>query len=179
MASDYGLNFGFRRSDESMAIREGRLKVPAAGTFVQGECVVFDPANPGFLKRGAANEPAVPGYSGMLVQEEVWDRSIYGRQVLDSFALNEILNNRLATVWSGAGTKVWFKNTPAQTRVDGRVIAAAGLLASPATIAVGDRLGWNGTHWAEVDGAVGSPTNAHFVVTLSNGVDYVEAVRLA
>lgn len=174
MASDYGLNFGFRRSDESMAIREGRQKVPAAGIFKQGECVVLDPANPGFLKRGAANEPAVPGYSGMLIQEEIWDRSIYGRQVLDSFALNEVLNNRLATIWSGAGTKVWFKNTGAQTRVDGRIIAASGLLVAPAAIAVGDRLGWDGTGYAEVaDGPA-----AHFVVTLSNGVDYVEAVRL-
>lgn len=179
MASDYGLNFGFRRSDESMAIREGRQKVPSVGTFRQGECVVIDPANPGFLKRAAANEPAIPGYSGMLIQEEVWDRSIYGRQVLDSFGLDEVLNNRLATIWSGAGTKVWFKNTPAQTRVDGRQIPARGLLVSPATIAVGDRLGWDGTGYAEVTGAAGAPTNAHFIVTLSNGVDYVEAVRLA
>lgn len=174
MASDYGRNFGFRRSDETMAIREGRQKVPASGTFVQGECVVIDPANPGFLKRGAAGEIAVPGYSGMLVQEEIWDRSVYGRQVLDSFSLDEVLNNRLATIWSGAGTKVWFRNTTAQTRADGRVIAAGGLLASPATIAAGDYLGWDGTKWAEVaDG----PT-AHFIVTLSNGLDYVEATRL-
>src|SRR6187551_616330 len=28
MASDYRLNFGFRRSDESMATREGRFKTP-------------------------------------------------------------------------------------------------------------------------------------------------------
>lgn len=174
MASDYGLNFGFRRSDESMAIREGRLKVPAAGVFRQGECVVFDPANPGFLKRAAANEAAVPGYSGMLIQEEVWDRSIYGRQVLDSFGLSEVLNNRLATIWSGAGTKVWFKNTAAQTRVDGRVIAASGLLADPTTLAIGNYLGWNGTAYAEVADA----TTAHFVITLANGVDYAEAVRL-
>lgn len=180
MASDYGRNFGFRRSDETMAIREGRQKVPATGTFVQGECVVVDPANPGFLKRAAANEVAIPGYSGMLIQEEVWDRSVYGRQVLDSFALNGVLNSRLATIWSGAGTKVWFRNTAAQTRVDGRVIAAAGLLASPATIAVGDFLGWNGTQYAEVapagDGS--APPTAHFIVTLSNGVDFVEATRL-
>lgn len=175
MASDYGLNFGFRRSDETMAIREGRLKVPATGTFRQGECVAFDPANPGFLKRAAADEPAVPGWSGMLIQEEVWDRSIYGRQVLDSFALDEVLNNRLATIWSGAGTKVWFKNTPAQTRADGRVIAAGGLLADPTTLAVGDYLGWNGTAYAEALDA----TTAHFRVTLANGVDYAEAVRLA
>jgi hypothetical protein len=174
MASDYGLNFGFRRSDESMAIREGRLKVPAAGVFKQGECVVFDPANPGFLKRGAANEKAVAGYSGMLIQEEIWDRSIYGRQVLDSFGLDEVLNNRLATVWSGAGTKVWFKNSLGQTRVDGRVVAAAGLLADPTTLAIGNYLGWNGTKYAEV----ADETTAHFVITLANGVDYAEAVRL-
>jgi hypothetical protein len=174
MASDYGRNFGFRRSDETMAIREGRQKVPATGTFKQGECVVIDPANPGFLKRGVANQPAIAGFSGMLVQEEVWDRSHYGRQVLDSFALDEVLNNRLATIWSGAGTKVWFRNTALQQRVDGRVIAAAGLLVSPTTIAAGDFLGWDGTKWAEV----ASDALAHFVVTLSNGLDYVEATRL-
>lgn len=174
MASDYGRNFGFRRSDETMAIREGRQKVPASGTYRQGECVVIDPANPGFLKRGVANQACIPGYSGMLVQEEIWDRSIYGRQTLDSFALDEVMNSRLATIWSGSGIKVWFRNTAAQTRADGRVIPAAGLLASPATIAVGDYLGWNGTQWAEVaDGPA-----AHFIVTLSNGLDYVEATRL-
>lgn len=174
MASDYGLNFGFRRSDETMAIREGRQKVPAAGTFKQGDCVVIDPANPGFLKKGAAGEDAVSGWSGLLVQEEVWDRSIYGRQTLDSFALDEVLNNRLATIWSGAGTKVWFKNTDAQTRVDGRVIPAVTKVASAATVAVGDYLGWDGTAWAEV--AAGP--DAFMRVTLSNGVDYVEAVLL-
>lgn len=180
MASDYGRNFGFRRSDETMAIREGRQKVPASGTFVQGECVVIDPANPGFLKRAAAGELAIPGYSGMLIQEEIWDRSVYGRQVLDSFALNEVLNNRLATIWSGAGTKVWFRNTLAQTRVDGRVIAAQGLLVDPAGMTAGEFLGWNGTGYAVVAPAAdgSAPPAAHFVITLSNGVDYVEATRL-
>jgi hypothetical protein len=175
MASDYGRNFGFRRSDETMAIREGRQKVPAVGTFKQGECVVIDPANPGFLKRGAAAELPVPGYSGLLVQEEIWDRSVYGRQVLDSFALDEVLNNRLATIWSGAGTKVWFRNTAAQTRVDGRVIAAAGLLDAPEGMTAGELLGWTGTKW----GVVTDRATAHFVITLSNGLDYVEATRLA
>lgn len=181
MASDYGRNFGFRRSDETMAIREGRQKVPAAGVFKQGECVVIDPANPGFLKRGVAGQVAIAGFSGMLVQEEIWDRSVYGRQTLDSFALDEVLNNRLATIWSGAGTKVWFRNTVAQARVDGRQITAGGLLISPATIAAGDFLGWDGTGWAEVAAAAGggAPATAHFVVTLSNGLDYVEATRLA
>lgn len=175
MASDYGRNFGFRRSDETMAIREGRQKVPATGAFKQGECVVIDPANPGFLKRGAASELPVPGYSGMLVQEEIWDRSVYGRQVLDSFALDDVLNSRLATIWSGAGTKVWFRNTAAQTRVDGRVIAASGLLDTPSGMTAGELLGWSGTKWAVVT----DRTLAHFVITLSNGVDYVEATRLA
>jgi hypothetical protein len=175
MASDYGRNFGFRRSDETMAIREGRQKVPAVGVFKQGMCVVIDPANPGFLKLGAANEKAVPGFSGMLIQEDVWDRSHYGRQVLDSFALDEVLNNRLATIWSGAGTKVWMRNTVGQNRVDGRVIGAAGLLDAPEGMTAGEYLGWTGTKW----GVVADAANAHFVITLSNGLDYVEATRLA
>lgn len=175
MASDYGRNFGFRRSDETMAIREGRQKVPSVGVFKQGQCVVIDPANPGFMKLGAANELAVPGFAGMLIQEEVWDRSIYGRQVLDSYALDEVLNNRLATIWSGAGTKVWFRNTTGSTRADGRVIAAAGLLDTPAGMTAGELLGWSGTKWTVVTDRAA----AHFIITLSNGLDYVEATRLA
>jgi hypothetical protein len=171
MASDYGLNFGFRRSDESMAVREGRQRVPAAGTFKQGDYVALDPANPGFLKRADANVVPQTGLTGLLVQEEAWDRSIYGRQVLDSSALDEVLNSRQAIIWSGAGTKVWLRNTTTQTRADGRQIDGVTKV-DVAGLAIGDGLTWDGTKY--VKAGVGIEPLAR--VTLTNGVDYVEAV---
>ena len=32
MASDYGLHFGFRRSDETLRVSEGRFRTPVTGT---------------------------------------------------------------------------------------------------------------------------------------------------
>lgn len=174
MASDYGLNFGFRRSDESMAVREGRQRVPAAGTFKQGDYVSFDPANPGFLKKAAGGQTPETGYTGLLVQEEAWDRSIYGRQVLDSFGLDEVLNSRQAIIWSGPGTKVWFRNTPAVTRVDGRSVAAVTKVDFTGGLAVGDGLVWDGAKYAKA----GAGVEPAMRITLTNGVDYVEATLL-
>ena len=78
MASDYGLNFGFRRSDESMATREGRFKTPAAGDpLLIGTAVEIDPATPGYLKASAAAAAAVSGLRGILVQEESHLGSIF------------------------------------------------------------------------------------------------------
>ncbi|HEY5051213.1 MAG TPA: hypothetical protein VII50_09960, partial [Acidothermaceae bacterium] len=131
MADDYGLNFGFRRSGESMSVREGRLSVPAggpvwpaAGSFHQGDFVTIDPASPGFLKLAPANTPAQTGVSGLLVQEDpnLFD-SIYNRIgpgiLHDSYDLGRIINNRLAIIWAGAGVKFWVKNTLDVTRPDG------------------------------------------------------------
>lgn len=177
MASDYGLAFGFRRSDESMATREGRLKTPKTGTPLNmGSCVAFDPANPGYLKAGAADEPAVPGWSGLLVQEEQWDSSIYGvdASLKDSYQLGVALPNRLAVIWSGAGTKVWFKNTAAVVRADGRSIPVRGLVEFTGGLAIGDYLAWNGTLWAKTAVAA-----AQFLrITTTDGTSYAEAVLL-
>jgi hypothetical protein len=172
MASDYGLNFGFRRSDESVRVSEGRLKVPTTGTFRLGSQVEFDPANPGYLKVSASGEEVTGGgYTGLLIQEEIWDRSIYAPTRIDSFYYGVARNNRLAVITSGAGTKVWFKNTPAQTRADGRVIAAVQMVDFTTTFGIGDFLTWNGTNW--VKGT--SSADSLLRVTLTNGVDYVEA----
>lgn len=171
MASDYGLNFGFRRSDESVLTREGRLKVPTTGTFRLGSLVTFDPANPGYLKAAAANEVGEGGTVGLLVQEEIWDRSIYAPTRIDSFYLGVARNNRLAVLVSGPGGKVWLKNTAAQTRADGRVIAAVQMVDLTA-VAVKDYLAWDGTKFVKGTGA----SDSMLRVTLTNGTDYCEAV---
>src|SRR5262245_36557613 len=95
MASNYGLNFGFRRSDETLSIREGRFMVPAAGTFRQGSYVVIDPAAAGFLKAAPA-DTAIQG-AGLLVQEEAHLVSVYaaGDAGFDTFS------SRLGVVQNG------------------------------------------------------------------------------
>jgi hypothetical protein len=172
MASDYGLNFGFRRSDESMRTSDGRLKTPATGTFRIGSLVTYDPAAPGFLKAAAANEVGEGATVGLLLQEDAWDRSIYQTKHLDSFGLGLALNNRNAVITSGAGTKVWFKNTAGSTRADGRVITAVTMV-DLTGVAVKDFLTWDGSKFVKGAGLSDSMLRVT-VVDSANG--YVEAV---
>ena len=164
--SDYGLNFGFLRSDESSrSAAEGRYKTPAGSALRLGTMVEIDPATPGYLKASAANAEGVTGYSGLLLQELEFDRSIYesDASLVDTFMKGVAKPNRLAVITSGAGTKVWLKNTAAVSRADGREIAAVTVVDAPAALVVGDELGWDGTKWAKVDGA--TITNAVMRVT--------------
>lgn len=173
MASDYGLNFGFRRSDESVINRDGRNKVPTTGTFRLGSLVSLDPASPGYLKVAAANEVGEGGTVGLLVQEEIWDRSLYAPQRIDSFYYGVARNNRLGVVISGPGGKVWFKNTAAQARADGRTIAAVTMVdLTTGTPAVKDYLAWDGTKFVKGTGV----SDSMLRITLTNGTDYCEAV---
>lgn len=174
MASNYGRNFGFRRSDESLANREGRLRTPAAGTFRIGGLVAFDPANPGFLKAAAANQVGEGGTVGLLVQEEQFIGSIYGKDVglYDSFDIGLAKNNTLSAIWSGAGVKVWMRNSAAQTRADGRAIAAVTMV-DLTDVAILDYLTWDGAKFVK-----GTAANSMLRVTAvdTSGAGYVEAV---
>lgn len=176
MASDYGLNFGFRRSDESVRVAEGRFKTPASGSaLLLGTAVQIDSANAGYLKACAANAPLLTGFSGLLVQEEIQFRSIYENTILDSFSLGVAKLNKLSVITSGPGTKVWLKNTPAQTRADGRVISAVNIWTTTG-VGVGDYLGWTGSAWAKTTTA----GQQWMVVTQVNAsAGYVEAVLVA
>lgn len=163
MASDYGRNFGFRRSDESVAVREGRFKTPAGGSaLLLGTVVSIDTASPGYLKQAVASAPIVPGFTGILVQEEIWDRSIYEAQRVDSFSLGIAKPNRLAAIWTGAGTKFWLHNTGSQTRADGRSISAVTMFTAT-SVAVGRGLAWDGTYWVDV----ASPTATTAIATVT------------
>ena len=176
MASNYGLNFGFRRSDESTRTSEGRLKTPAAGTFRIGSLVAFDPAAPGFLKAAAANQVGEGATVGLLVQEEIWNQSIYGQDArhLDSFMLGTAFNNRPSVITSGAGTKVWLQNTAAQTRADNRAIAAVTMVdLTTGAPAVMDYLAWNGTQFVKGTGVVDSMLR---ITSINAAAGYCEAV---
>ena len=175
MASDYGLNFGFRRSDESMATREGRFKTPAAGNpLLIGTAVEIDPATPGYLKASAAAADAVSGLRGILVQEESHLGSIFQLGAdfnggHDSLDLGVAKKDQLSVMWAGVGTKVWFKNTPAYSR--GTRSKDAVDIVDLAGVTVGGSLGWDGTKWIGATGADAWMTVTHIV-----GTDYCEAV---
>jgi hypothetical protein len=172
MASDYGRNFGFRRSDEVVRVSEGRFRTPASGAaLLIGTAVTVDPANKGFLKPAAASADVVPGVTGLLVQEEAHWNSIYEVHALDSNYLGVAKKNTLSVITTGAGTKVWFKNTTAASRLDGRQTPGVSLVDFTGGIAVGDTLGWNGTRFVK------SATNVWMTVTDVN-VDrgYLEGV---
>lgn len=175
MASDYGLNFGFRRSDESFSIREGRFRTPKTGTeLLQGCLVTIDPANPGHLKKAAANAKGVSGLVGLLVQEESHIGSVFEAAPYlghDSLDLGTTKNDQPSVMWSGAGVKVWLKNTPAYSR--GNRTKDAVTVVSLTGVAVGDSLGWDGSKFVEADGTT---IPALMTVTHLSGTDYVEAV---
>lgn len=167
--SDYGKNFGFRRSEP--AVREGRLGVPATGDFNQGDLVTYDPANPGKLRRAAAGEGVVGGYTGLLIQEEGWDVSAFGPPVVDSNNKGKVLNGKPAVIMTGAGLKVWLKNTAAVT-YHGRTFPAVTRFVATGVTAVGQELEWNGTAYA----IKGTGTAVLRVTAIGDG--YVEAVLL-
>lgn len=180
MASDYGLNFGFRISDESVRLSNGRYRTPATGPqLLHGTAVKIDHDNPGYLIPCEADDEIQPYSAGLLLQEEGFDRSIFEKTRVDSFDLGLTYRNRLSVITTGAGTKVWYKNTEAQNRIDGRDIPAVTMF-DPAGIdlaAGDDTLGWDGTTWVLVDGT--DVTEAWMRVTEFDAAKgYLEAVLL-
>jgi hypothetical protein len=185
---NYGLNFGFRWLDDNRARKEARLRTPAAGgPFQQGSLVEYDAANPGFMKLAPASAPMVPGVCGLLVSEEVWIRSIYeaDREGLDTFQIGVVKPNQQAQVVNGSGSKIWLRNSVAQTRADGRVIAAVQVVTGLATAVVGSSvLVWDGGKY--VASAAGTAGGVATVTYVSGAPDqptadasgYCEAVLL-
>lgn len=184
MASNYGLNFGFRHSDESSRRSEGRFKTPVGSSLRYGTAVEIDAASAGYLKQSAADVSPLAGVRGLLLQEEDFDRSIYETSIVDSHQIGLAKADRLSVITGGAGVKVWFKNTAEVTRADGRVVDAVDIVdfdndgaGNPTTLAVGTQLGWSGTAWVEVDGV--TITNAVMeIVDVDTGGEYLEAVLL-
>lgn len=169
MASDYGLNFGFRRSDESMAVAEGRFKTPASGSALKlGTAVEIDPASTGYVKVSANDADPITGIHGLLVQEDSHLFDYYARNWKDTADLGLAKKNVLCVIRSGAGTKVWLKNTAQVTSPDGTVTAAVTMF-TQGSIAVGDKLGWTGTVWDE------DASHGWMVVTYVT-TDFLEAV---
>jgi hypothetical protein len=173
MASDYGLNFGFRRSDESMATAEGRFKTPSGGNaLLLGSAVEIDAANPGYLKVSGNAAAPVTGLHGLLVQEDSHIFSIYEKGWKDTADLGVAKKDTLAIMRAGAGTKVWLRNTAQTTSKDGTVTPAVEMF-TQGSLVVGDKLGWDGAKWVENN----TPGQGWMVVTHLE-TDYLEAVLL-
>lgn len=171
MASDYGLNFGFRRSDESMATREGRFKTPVAADplLLQGSAVRLDADTPGYLEQAPADQAPISGFTGLLVQEESHIFSAFTEQEHDSFSLGRAKNDQLSVMWAGVGTKVWLRNTDNYSRF-GRTHAGVQIVNLTGAV-IGGGLGWNGTQWVASD----VDTASWMTITLL-ATDYCEAV---
>lgn len=137
----YSRNFGFRSFEN--IVRDGRSRTPAGTAYQIGEPVTLDPATPGFLKQAAAAEGA-DGASGVLVYEYIIPAGVDPVLAdISAAPFNTVPGGAYAQMVHGAGVKVWFKNTAAKTLYDGRVRAAAALLAASvnlATLAPGDGL---------------------------------------
>lgn len=176
MASDYGLNFGFRRSDESMATREGRFKTPAAGAeLILGTAVEIDAAEAGYMKQSASDAVPISGLRGLLVQEENHIPELFDVPGHDSYDLGAAKVDQLSVIWAGVGTKIWLRNTPAYAR--GTRTKAAVQMVVPTSVVVGCGLAWNGTRWKFV---AANDDTAFMHVTAKSGSTttdlYVEAV---
>ena len=175
MASDYGLNFGFRRSDESVRVSEGRVKTPKTGPLLLiGTAVEIDPVNAGFLRVAAAAAKPRTGTCGLLVQEEDWDRTIYQADHIDSYGKGVAKPNRLSVITSGPGVKVWMQNTAAKSRADGRSIAATSMFIATG-VGVGKGMSWNGTAFVVVIDPT-DPTSFGEVTFFDAAKGYVELV---
>lgn len=165
MASNYGLNFGFRRSDETMAVAEGRFKTPASGSpLLLGTAVEVDPSSAGYVKQSASGTKPVPGYRGLLVQEDAFIFGIYEKQWKDTSDLGVATLNGRCIIYAGAGTKVWFANTTTQTYPDGHQVAGVTMVTSLDSLSVGNYLTWTGSAWA-----ASTMTNA--TVNTTSGAD--------
>lgn len=174
MASDYGSNFGFRRSDESMAIAEGRFKTPATGAaLLHGTAIEINPASAGYVKASAVDTVPTGGFHGLLVQEDSHLFGLYERNWKDTADLGVSKKNTLCIIRSGAGTKVWFRNTAQTTSPDGTVTPAVTMF-TQGTIAVGTFLTWNGTVWIASTGVAGGLGQWMRVTHVETG--YLEAV---
>lgn len=171
MASDYGLNFGFRRSDESVATREGRFKTPVDSALLIGTAVEIDPAVPGYIKQCGANPAPLSGIHGLLVQEENHLPELFDVPGHDSLDLGTAKPDKHSVIWAGVGSKVWFRNTAEYSR-GGRTKAAVTVV-DLTGVAVGDQLGWDGSKFVKADD--GTTVTAWMSVT-SVSTDYCEAV---
>jgi hypothetical protein len=161
-------NFGFRRFTNT--VREGRLRAPASGTVLKlGTGVEVDAADTDRVRQAtSATGTGGAGLVGQLVGA-LWyevDSQNYNDPRFGAAAgqspvdMDYAPNGRMVQVIHGPGTKVWFRNTEANTTEPGlnypstrdEVVMVANLgFNGTGDLAVDDLLGWDDTNdvWAE------------------------------
>lgn len=175
--SDYGLSFGVRNSGEDAASREGRLRIPAdaAAGLRQGDYVIQDFDNEGFIKVApTGTEPRV-GVAGILVQSSGWygASSLFDRPAADSTERGGVKPG-LTAFWSGnVGIKCWYRNVPEQVLADGRTVPAVTRLSG--TVAAGNYVSWNATSKTYVGATAATNAVGQIVLASADG-DYAEIV---
>lgn len=169
--TNYGPNFGFRRSGGDSATREGKYLVPAEVQLRQGQVVEIDKAKPGYVKLAPADTVLRAGWSGLLIQEEGWNGDVFEAPQHDTHDMGFIRPNMRCAIWTGAGLLIWVKNTEALDR-PGRTIPARTMLA--AGLAVGDDVAWDGSKFvkATADNVIGRVSKVAGAV----GTEYAEIV---
>ena len=156
-------NFGFRRFTN--LVREGRLRAPASGTVLKlGTGVEVDATDTERVRQiTAASGTGGSGIVGKLVgilwyevdsqnyNDPQWGAAAGQSPVDMDFAPN----GRMVQVLHGAGAKVWFRNTEANTTEPGlnypstrAEVVMVGNLGFHGTgdLAVDDLLGWDDTN---------------------------------
>lgn len=171
----YSRNFGFRGFEN--LVRDGRQRTPVGSAFKIGEPVILDSAAAGRMKAATAGVAA--GQDGGLVvfehiQVKGVDPALYGDGDFDFVPANVY-----AQIVRGPGAKVWLKNTAQKTLYDGRVRAAAGLLASSVNVsqlAIGAQLTPDGSGKFKV--ANGTTDGNWLTVTSANATTGVVEARI-
>lgn len=167
----YGDSFGFRRSNiELWSGGEGRQRVPATGTFLQGDLVEFDPAAAGFVKKSAANAAPEPGVRGLAIQESAHIGSVFDGAFPTQERLEVLKNGETLLILTGGGIKVWMKNRAASQRSGGQPVSARTIV-DLTGVAIMDYLAWDGSKYIKTTTAA----NGVFRVTLVDAAaGYVE-----
>lgn len=150
-------------------VRDGRFRAPSDATLQIGQPVMLDSAKPGFLKPATA--AVAPGPNcGVAVFEHIQPR---GKDAALNTAsdFDTVPSGQYAQMVHGPGSKVWLCNTAARTMYDGRVRAAAGLLAASVTVSSlkpGDGLTPDGSGKFKVAATGASPDPVWLVVEQAN-----------
>lgn len=146
-------NFGMRRFTN--LVREGRFRAPASGTeLVLGTGVEIDASDTDRVRQvTAGNDITGGGIDGQLVGV-LWyehDSQTYndprwgGAAGLLPQDLNTAPNDRMVQVLHGAGAKVWFRNTPADTTEPGLKFPDPAASAGRSAVVMVEDLGTHGT----------------------------------
>lgn len=148
-------NFGMRRFTNT--VREGRFRGIASGTELRlGTLVEIDASDTDRIRQAVSVAISASGNTAVELCGILWYE--HDSQSYEGVAAGTLINDfdtapngRMVQVLHGKGTKVWLRNTAANTTEPGlnyeserdAVTMVTGLGGATPTVVVGDLLGWN------------------------------------